>query len=345
VKSIGTFVAFGLVAGLVSAGGATAADKQYVIGVSNTLIGNGWREEFVCSIKAEALASGLVSKVVLANRNGGPSEQIADLRSLISAGVNAIIINPSDRKALDGVIKQAADKGIVVVAADQAVSAPEAYVVISDAVTYAELGAGWLFKHLNGKGNVVEMRGIDGTSGDADRKDGFDKAHKAYPDIKIAATTFTDWSHDKAAQQMATLLASNKQFDGVWTSGTDYTVVEAFKTAGKPYVPVIGADTNGFIGQLVNYKKDGFVGAAVANSPAIGAAGLVVALDVLQGKKRDKLTVITPAIWDNTTDEGVAALKALYDPNVDAVRPVYGAIKDYGHFTAEQEKACKGPGE
>jgi len=110
-------------------------------------------------------------------------------------------------------------------------------------------------------------------------------------------------------------------------------------------VPVIGADTNGFIGQLVDYKKDGFLGAAVANSPAIGAAGLVVALDVLQGKKREKLTVITPAIWDNTTDEGVAALKALYDPNVDAVRPVYGAIKDYGHFTAEQEKACKGPGE
>ena len=55
------------------------AAKQYVVGVSNTLVGNGWREEMVCSIKAEALASGKVSKVILANRNGGPSEQIADL--------------------------------------------------------------------------------------------------------------------------------------------------------------------------------------------------------------------------------------------------------------------------
>jgi len=174
MKYVPSLVALG-VAAAASIGSASSADKQYVIGVSNTLIGNGWREEFVCSIKAEALASGLVSKVVLANRNGGPSEQIADLRALISAGVNAIIINPSDRKALDGVIKQAAEKGIVVVAADQAVSAPEAYVVISDAATYGELGAGWLFKHLNGKGSVVEMRGIDGTSGDADRKDGFER--------------------------------------------------------------------------------------------------------------------------------------------------------------------------
>jgi ribose transport system substrate-binding protein len=118
-------------AAMAMAGGAQAEDK-YVVGVSNTLIGNGWREEMICSIKAEAEASGKVSKVVVANRNGGPSEQIADIRNLISAGANIIIINPSDREALNPVIKQAADKGIVVVAVDQAVSAPQAYVLTND---------------------------------------------------------------------------------------------------------------------------------------------------------------------------------------------------------------------
>src|SRR5262245_17765422 len=49
--------------------------KQYVLGVSNTLVGNGWREEMICSIKAQALASGQVNKVIVANRNGGPAEQ------------------------------------------------------------------------------------------------------------------------------------------------------------------------------------------------------------------------------------------------------------------------------
>ena len=152
---------------------ASAADGKFTIGVSNTLIGNGWREEMVCSIKAEALASGVVSKVVLANRNGGPSEQITDLRNLISAGVNAIIVNPSDRKALNSVIKQAASRGIVVVAVDQAVSAPEAYVLTNDQVAYGRKGAEALFKKLGGKGNVVEMRGIDGVPADADRHEGF----------------------------------------------------------------------------------------------------------------------------------------------------------------------------
>ena len=137
VKS--SYLALAAVAGtLVAVGQANAEDKKYVVGVSNTLVGNGWREEMVCSIKAEALASGKVSKVILANRNGGPSEQIADLRNLISAGVNIIIVNPSDRKALDPVIKQATDRKIVVVAVDQAVAAPSAYILTNDQTAYGE---------------------------------------------------------------------------------------------------------------------------------------------------------------------------------------------------------------
>ena len=170
-------------------GQAGAAEKQYVVGVSNTLIGNGWREEMVCSIKAEALASGKVSKVILANRNGGPSEQIADLRNLISAGANVIIINPSDRKALDPVIKQATDRGIVVVAVDQSVDAPSAYILTNDQNAYGQVGAEALFKKLGGKGNVVELRGIDGVPADADRHEGFTEALKKYPDIKVVASS------------------------------------------------------------------------------------------------------------------------------------------------------------
>ena len=133
-----------LAAGTAISAAPAFAAGPYTIGVSNTVAGNGWREEMICSIKAQALASGLVSKVIVANRNGGPSEQIADLRNLISAGANAIIINPSDREALNPVIKQAADRGIVVVAVDQAVSAPEAYVLSNDQTEYGRAGAKWL---------------------------------------------------------------------------------------------------------------------------------------------------------------------------------------------------------
>src|SRR5499433_805470 len=250
MKTLARLACLGL---LLAAGTASAADK-YVVGVSNTLIGNGWREEMICSIKAQAQASGLVSKVVVANRNGGPSEQIADLRSLISAGVNAIIVNPSDREALNSVIKQAASRGIVVVAVDQAVSAPEAYVLTNDQVAYGRRGAEALFKKLGGKGNVVEMRGIDGVPADADRHEGFQQALKKYPDIKVVASVFTGWSFDKGAQETKDLISSGKQIDGIWTSGIDNVVVNAYKTANVKYLPVVGADNNGFMGQEIDLK-------------------------------------------------------------------------------------------
>src|SRR3989475_7218479 len=113
-------VAFALVAcGNQSTGGGTT---NYIVGVSNTLQGNGWREEMICSIKAQAKVSGVVSKVVIANRNTDAAGQIADIRNLISSGANIIVINPSDRDALNAVIKQATDKGIVVVAGGPAAS-------------------------------------------------------------------------------------------------------------------------------------------------------------------------------------------------------------------------------
>jgi ABC-type sugar transport system substrate-binding protein len=54
---------------------ASAPKATYVLGVSNTLVGNGWREEMICAVKAQATASGVVSKVIVANRNGGPASR------------------------------------------------------------------------------------------------------------------------------------------------------------------------------------------------------------------------------------------------------------------------------
>ncbi len=326
-----------------AAGPAHAADK-YVVGVSNTLIGNGWREEMICSVKAQAEASGMVSKVIVANRNGGPAEQISDLRNLISAGVNAIIVNPSDRAALDPIIKQAAAKGIVVVAVDQAVSAPEAYVLSNDQVAYGKLGAEWLFKHLNGKGNVVEMRGIDGVPADADRHQGFEEALKDYPGIKVVAAPFTGWALNKSAQQAKDLLASGKQIDGIWTSGLDAVVVDAVQNSGKPLMPVIGADNNGFVGQLISLKDKGFEAAAVTNPPSVGGAGVALALDVLQKKGTyPKVIKINPEVWDNTTAAGMDNLKAHYDPKLDPYYSMDYQVPPYTTYTKEQLLACKGP--
>jgi len=65
--------------------------------------------------------------------------------------------------------------------------------------------------------------------------------------------------------------------NGIWTSGIDSTVVDQYVTAKKAFVPVIGADNDGFLGSSSNLKAQGLAGAAVTNPPTVGGAGLAVA--------------------------------------------------------------------
>ncbi|MGH3995055.1 MAG: ABC transporter substrate-binding protein, partial [Pseudonocardiaceae bacterium] len=300
------------VAAIVAVAGTASAEpaggEKYVLGVSNTLVGNGWREEMICSIRAQALASGRISRVIVANRNGGPAEQNSDLRNLISAGVNAIVVNPSSPSALNGVIAQAASRDITVVSVDQRVTAPQAYNATNDQVAYGRLGAEWLFKRLGGRGNVVEMRGIAGVPADTDRHTGFQQARKKYPNIKVVKQTFTGWQFAPGGKQILDILNSGVQVDGVWTSGIDYTVVNAFRTAGKPVVPIVGADNNQFLKQQLTLAN--FRGAAVTNPATIGGVGAAMAIKLLQGQSVPKWVKLTPQLWDNKTAFGIKQIKA-----------------------------------
>jgi ribose transport system substrate-binding protein len=333
--------ALAVAAGLAIGSQANAANPPYTIGVSNTLQGNGWREQMICAVKAQSLASGKVGKVIVESQTTNTAGQIAQLRRLISQGVNAIIVNPSDRSALDPVIKQATQRGIVVVAVDQAVTAPDAYQAYNDQVAYGRLGAEWLFKKLGGRGNVVEMRGIAGVPADTDRHTGFQQALKKYPNIKVVKSVFTNWTYPTGGQQALQLLQSNTKIDGIWTSGIDYTVVNAFKTAKKKYVPIVGANNEGFVKQLVTTK--GLRGAAVSNPATVGGVGTAIALSALQGKKPAKVTKLKPVLWDSSTASGLKALKAANNPKLAPADPVQLTIKPFTTYSPQQLYSCASP--
>lgn len=342
------FVGLAAAAALVvtgCAGGATeetggedsGGDGGYVIGVSNTLAGNGWREQLICAVKAESLVSGDVSKVIAISKNGGPTEQIQDLQSLISQGVNAIILNPADREALNPIIEEAIAQGIVVVAVDSPVSAEGAYIAVNDQKEWGKLNAMWLFEAMGGTGNVLYMRGIDGVPADIDRDAGFQEALAEYPEITYKEV-WTGWDYTKGGE-IAVQELSAGSYQGIWTSGTDHTVVNALETAGVDPIPVTGQETNAFLGQLVN----GAPGAVITNPAIIGGVGANIAIRALNGEDVDTETLLTPVVLDPATD--MAALEEAYKPDLDALYSSTFEIPGQTNFTPEQLIACKGPGE
>lgn len=322
-------------------GGGDGDGEGYTLGVSNTLVGNGWREQMICAIKAQATASGVVDEVVVINENADMTGQIGHIENLISQGVDAIILNPTDREGLNSVIEEAISQGIVVVAVDQAVTAEGAYVVTNDQEEYGYLGAKWLFEQLGGEGDVVYMRGIDGVPADSDRDAGFQRALEEFPGINVVQETFTGWDPSVGAEQALNIITT-QEIDGIWTSGIDYTVVEQFQSADVPYVPIVGADNNGFIEQLIEFNDEGLMGAAVTNPPAIGAVGAAVAIDALEGEGPDQTVTLTPRVFDHN-EQG--ELEELFNPDQQVGWSTFVNIEPWTTYDEGAVSACQGPNE
>jgi ribose transport system substrate-binding protein len=339
VAGAATLAVMTLMAPAAMAGG----HKSYTIGVSNTVQGNGWREQMVCSMRAQALVEKDVNNLIVTHRNTDSAGQLEDLNNLIEAGVDAIVLNPSNPKALNSALDAAMAKGIVVVAVDAGVTAEGAYILSNNQEEYAYLGAKWLFEQIGGKGDVVYMRGIAGVSADTDRDNGFKRALAEFPNVKVAHEVFTGWQQDQGKQQMFDFLATGIPFDGVWTSGIDNVIVDAFVESGAPLVPIVGADNAGFVQYLTSVN--GLTGAAVTNPGSVGGAGIALAVDILNGEAPAAKTVLVdPVLWENSSDAGVATITAAQNPNLDPEWPVSVTIPGWTDYTMEQIIACEGPG-
>ena len=201
---------------------ASAAAKQYTIGYSNGgSVGNGFREEQVCTAKAQAKASGEVSNLTVIHRNTDAAGQLSDIRSLIAKGVNAIVFNPNDPSALNPALDEAKAAGIVTVSVDANVTDANSWNLTNNQVKYAELGAKWLFDQMGGTGTVWYTRGLAGHPADNDRDVGFKNILKQYPNIKIVPTAdgvFTGWDPAKTTQLTNDFIQSGQydKIQGIW---------------------------------------------------------------------------------------------------------------------------------
>lgn len=169
--------------------------------------GEPWREQMDKDIKLAAERNPQI-KLTMKDAQNEVVTQQAHVKEFIAAKVDAIIISPKDT-SLTHVVAEAMDAGIPVVVLDRAVEGEKytCFIGADNRLIGREVGK-WVVKKLNGKGNIVELRGLSSSVPAKDRSEPFREAIKG-TEIKVVYDADMEWLKDKAREKMQAALARN----------------------------------------------------------------------------------------------------------------------------------------
>src|SRR3954462_11853783 len=169
------------------ASGGGSAGKKVKIALANSFIGNKWRIEMVNTFKGACGMPPDKDQVdcTVFNSGNDVSKQTQQISNLISQHVDAIVLNAASPTGLNGVVRQACQRKILVVSFDNIVTEPCALKVNTDQVEFGKQLAQFLVDKLHGKGNVIMVTGVPGTGVDADRNKGAMAVFKQNPGMKV----------------------------------------------------------------------------------------------------------------------------------------------------------------
>lgn len=283
------------------------------IALSNSFIGNGWRVEMENVFKSACATPPYRDQVDCSVFNAGNNvaKQSQQITNLIAQKVDAIVVDAASPTGLNGVIKQACDRGILVVSFDNVVSAPCALKVNTDQLAFGRNLAQFLVDQLHGKGNVVMVTGVPGTGVNEDRNTGAKKVFAAHPDIHVVAEYSGKWDSATAERQTAAQLPSLPRVDGVWVQGGTDGVIRAFVKAHRPMPVVAGEAENGFRKYMAGLATPTVTGMSIGQPPYLSVMALELARAVLSKEHpRADVTIPFPTV---TSDELVKGTTVFAD--------------------------------
>lgn len=281
--------------------GCVKHPKKYVIGVSQCSE-DIWRDKLNDELKmGEYLNDSIIVK--LASSNDDNVLQNKQVNQFVDEGVDLLIISPNQMSAISKAVERAYDKGIPVILYDR-MSNTDKYTAFIGCDNYKignSMGK-YIAQQLQGKGRVVEIRGLEGSSPALERHRGFMDALKSYQDIQVVASAGGDWKEESGIRAMKKILKKTQDFDFVFAHN-DRLAWGAYVAAKQmgvnrnyKYTGVDGMATEGGGLELV---RDGVFDASYLY-PTKGDEVIALAMKILkhQPYKRDNFlstSIITKA--------------------------------------------------
>ena len=227
--------------------------------------------------------------------------QVQQIDSLVNDGIDLLIVAPNQVQTISPAIDRAYDKGIPVIVFERKTSSQKYTAFISaDNYEMGHVMGEYIASRLDGKGNVLEIKGLEGSSPAIERHNGFMDAIKGYPGIKVVGSLQGDWTETTANERTKQWLDNNKDVHVDLVFGAnDRTAMGARKAfsplTSHPTPLYCGIDglpgKNGGI-QLV---RDSLLDASYIY-PTHGDQIIDLAIKILEGKPYEKETMMMSAL-------------------------------------------------
>lgn len=195
--------------------GCAQQPRKYVIGVSQCSE-DTWRDKLNDELKmGEYLNDSLIVK--LASSNDDNMLQNKQVNQFIDEGVDLLIVSPNQLSAISKAVERAYDKGIPVILYDRKTNSDKYTAFIGcDNYTIGKSMGTFIAQQLQGKGRIVEIRGLEGSSPALERHRGFMDAIKPYPGLQVVASEEGNWKEEGGIQAMKRILKQTQNFDYVF---------------------------------------------------------------------------------------------------------------------------------
>lgn len=203
--------------------------KKYIIGVSQCSM-DAWREKLNSELQtAENLNDSI--EVRLTSADDDNDSQLSQINYFIDQGVSLLIVSPNQVNTISPALERAQQKGIPVILVDRKTQSKKYTAFIGcDNYLLGKLVGDYIAQRLNGKGRIVEIRGLEDSSPAIDRHRGFVDALNAYPDLQIVASESGDWKEQSGSEVMKRVLSKTQDFDYVFAQN-DRMAYGAYKVA------------------------------------------------------------------------------------------------------------------
>ena len=287
-------------AALVAAAAPAVAAEKVVLGVAIPAATHGFTGGIVywANQAKKDLEKANPDLKVIVKTAANAGEQANQLQDLMTVSkINTLVVFPFESAALTKPVQAIHDKGVYVTVVDRGLtdpSAQDAY-VSGDNTAFGKIPAEYLAKALNGKGDLVALRGI-ATTLDNERWDAFTGVMKKYPDIKILDARYGNWNRDDAFKVMQDYLTRFKHIDAVWAADDDMAigVQKAIAQAKRTDIKQVfgGAGAKGAVKKIMD-GSDPLIVADVSYSPKFMYDAIKLTTEArLKGDKLPANTII-----------------------------------------------------